>query len=84
MQELSGNSILTVETGGKITVTGVTSVDAFSDALITITVGGKRVKIEGERLKIITFSQGSGNFVASGEVRSVKYGAKLSAARLFR
>lgn len=84
MQELSQNSILTVEMAGKITMTGVASVDSFSDTLLSVTVGGKKVKIEGARLKILSFSQGSGNFVASGEVHAVKYGAKLSVSKLFR
>lgn len=75
MQEnLQTESILTIEQNKKITMTGVQSVDAFSDGAISLTVGGKRVKIEGANLKILTFSQGSGNFAAGGEVVSVRYG----------
>ena len=75
-------SILTVEQKKKISMTCVTSVDSFSDERITLTVGGQRVTIDGAHLKILAFSQGSGSFSASGEVKSVRYGAqkgKLSA-----
>ncbi len=68
-------SILTIEQRTKITMTCVESVDAFSETRITLTVGGQRVTIDGNRLKILAFSQGSGNFSASGEVHALRYGA---------
>ena len=55
-------------------MTGVGSVDSFSETLINLTVNGKRVQITGIKLKVLSFSQGSGNFSASGEVTQVKYG----------
>ncbi len=55
-------------------MTGVESVDAFSDGAISLTVGGKKVLITGAGLKILAFSKGNGNFSATGEVSSVKYG----------
>ena len=67
-------SILTIEQRKKITMTGVESVDAFSDGAISLTVGGKKVLITGAGLKILAFSKGNGNFSATGEVSSVKYG----------
>ncbi len=74
MQEIK-QSVLTIEQQQKLTMTGVSSVDAFSDSSITLTVNGKRVQIVGEKLKVLSFSEGSGNFAASGEVFSVKFGA---------
>lgn len=63
-------------------MTGVSSVDAFSESGITLTVNGQRVQIAGAKLKVLAFSEGSGNFTASGEVFSVKYGgAKGSAVK---
>lgn len=56
-------------------MTCVESVDAFSDERLLLTVGGQRVTIDGMHLKILAFSQGSGNFSATGEVRAVKYGS---------
>ncbi len=82
---MDNQSILTIEQRKKIVMTGVESVDGFSDARILLTVGGSRVTIEGSKLKVLAFSQGSGNFAASGEVRSVRYGgAKGKLQALFK
>ena len=85
MQE-ANKSILTVEMQKKITMTGVDSVDGFSETEIRLTVGGKRVRISGSKLKVTAFSQGSGNFTATGEVARVQYGAARGKffQRLFR
>ncbi len=64
-----------IEGRKKIAMTGVESVDAFSENKIVLTVGGQRVTIEGAHLKVLAFSQGSGNFSASGEVGLLRYGA---------
>lgn len=72
---MDGQSILTVEQRKKISMTGVESVDFFSEERIVLSVNGQRVTIEGSKLKVAAFSQGSGSFSANGEVRSVKYGA---------
>ncbi len=79
MQQANVQSVLTVEQQSKITMTGVNSVDAFSDGNILLTVNGKRVRISGSKLKVLSFSNGSGNFTASGEVTQIRYGgaAKL-------
>lgn len=68
------NSLLTLENRSKLTMTGVESVDGFSDKCIRLTVSGIKLSIEGEKLKILSFSEGSGNFTASGEVSSLRYG----------
>ncbi len=72
----SAQSILTVEQGKKISLTCVESVDSFSESEIRLRVGGQRVVIAGVGLKVLVFSQGNGNFAASGSVSSVKYGSK--------
>ena len=85
MQETNNQSVLTIEQNKRVTLTGVESVDSLSDAAIFLTVCGRKVHIAGAHLKILTFSQGSGNFAASGEVTSVKYGgAKGSFSKLFK
>ncbi len=84
MQETTTNSVLTIEQNKRVTMTCVESVDSFSESAIALTVGGKRVKIEGTRLKILTFSQGSGNFAASGEVTAVRYGGGKMLSKLFK
>lgn len=68
------NCLLTLENREKLTLTGVESVDAFSDRSIRLTVCGEKLTIEGEKLKILAFSEGSGNFTASGEVSSLRFG----------
>ncbi len=73
MQEVK-QSVLTIEQQQKLTMTGVSSVDSFSESAISLTVNGKRVQIAGARLKVLAFSEGTGNFAASGEVYSVKFG----------
>ena len=72
---MDNQSILTIEQRKKITMTAVESVDAFSEERILLTVAGQRVTIDGTHLKIQAFSQGSGSFSATGEVRAVKYGS---------
>ncbi len=73
MQDIK-QSVLTIEQEKKITMTGVSSVDAFSETSIVLTVNGKRVHFAGAHLKVLAFSEGTGNFSASGEVYSVKFG----------
>ena len=77
-------STLTVEQQKKLTMTGVSAVDAFSETGITLTVNGIRVQITGSHLKVLSFSEGSGNFAASGEISSVRYGAKGGFKKLFK
>ncbi len=85
MQEQQRDSVLTIEQQHKISFTGVSAVDGFSETYILLTVLGKRVRIEGSHLKVLAFSQGSGNFSASGEVSSVRFGgAKGKLSRLFK
>lgn len=68
------NSVLTIEQQKKISLTGVESVDAFSANEIRLTVAGKKMRIAGSNLKVLTFSKGSGAFAAVGEVSFVRYG----------
>ena len=85
MQSETKQSILTLENQCKLTLTGVERVDSFSDRLIALTVNGKRVRIEGSKLKVLSFSEGSGNFSASGSVVGIRFaqGAK-GVAHLFK
>ena len=85
MQETK-QSVLTIELQSRISMTGVESVDAFSENEITLTVNGKKVAITGAKLKVLAFSQGTGNFSASGEVTSVKFGGAKGKAlqKLFK
>lgn len=81
---MDNQSVLTVEQRKKISLTNVQSVDAFSDEKIVLSVGGQKVVIEGSSLKVLAFSQGSGSFAASGEVRLIKYGTKNKLSSLLK
>ncbi len=84
--EQQTNSILTLEEQKKLTLTGVESVDRFLEGEICLTVCGKRVRITGARLKVLSFSKGNGNFSAIGEINAIHYGGvgKKSLSKLFK
>lgn len=79
-------SILTLENQEKLTLTGVERVDAFSEHSITLTVNGQKVRIDGSKLKVLSFSEGNGNFAASGHVDQVRYSTQQGASvrKLFK
>ena len=56
MQTETRQSVLTLENQSKISMTGVERVDAFSERLIQLTVNGKKVRIEGSKLRVLAFS----------------------------
>ncbi|MBR7099714.1 MAG: YabP/YqfC family sporulation protein [Clostridia bacterium] len=67
---------LTIEQQKKLTLTGVESVTSFSPQQINLQLAGGKLAVQGEGLKITSFSKSSGTFSASGTVYSVKYGAR--------
>lgn len=83
MQEFK-ESILTLEQQKRLSFSGVSSVDAFSESEIRLTVNGKKVRIGGSHLKVLSFSEGSGNFTASGEIESIRFGAASSLRKLLK
>ena len=68
------NSTLTLEDRRKISLTGVESVDAFSDNCIRLTVNGVKVIVTGSKFQLLTFSEGNGSFSAVGVVDALRYG----------
>ncbi len=85
MQQQTEQSVITIEQRKKIRVTGVESVDSFSDSCVALTVEGRKLRIAGNQLKIVAFSKENGNFAAIGEISGIRYGAKGKAvSRLFR
>ncbi len=78
-------SILTLENRSRLTLTGVGKVDAFSERSILLTVGGQKMRIDGSGLKVLSFSEGSGSFAASGQIDAVRYLAQgASLKKLFQ
>ena len=56
-----------IEERKKIALTGVVSVDAFTEKQIALTLEGCRAQISGDGLKIVSFSKSSGSFAATGK-----------------
>ncbi len=70
------SEILTLEGRNKLTMTLAQSVDEFSEECINLTVKGVKVKISGEKLKIINFNKASGTFSCEGVIEGIKFGGK--------
>ena len=70
------NSILTLENRKNIKITGVQSVDGFSEQTLSLTINDNKLKIVGEKLKIISFDKVTGEFNADGVINDIKYNAK--------
>ena len=68
------NSTLTLEDRRKISLTGVESVDAFSDNCIRLTVSGVKLTVTGSKFQLLAFSEGNGSFSAVGVVDALRYG----------
>lgn len=65
---------LVVENQKRLSASSVAEVNGFSDKEIILTlVGGKKITIFGQRLKITNFQKQSGNFVADGEILKITY-----------
>ena len=69
-------NILCLENRKNLSLTGVESVDSFSEQALKLTVSGSRVIIEGENIKITAFNKESGNLSADGIINEIKYMGK--------
>lgn len=77
MQEkIIKNSILTLENRKNIKITGVQSVDGFSEQTLSLTINDNKLKILGEKLKILSFDKVTGEFSADGIINEIKYNVK--------
>ena len=57
-------------------MTGVESVDGFTEQALRLTVNGCRVQILGENIKITAYNKGIGNLTADGNFFEIKYNYK--------
>ncbi len=65
---------LVVENQKRLSASSVAEVNGFSDKEIMLTlVGGKKITIFGQGLKITNFQKQSGNFIADGEILKITY-----------
>lgn len=77
---------LTVEQQKRLNMTGVVSVDGFSERAVHATLGAGRMLISGENLKVLAFSKTTGNLSVDGRIDSVKFsgGKQPLVKRLFK
>lgn len=70
----------------KLSMTGVQTVDGFSEQSLKLTISGDRVVINGEGIKITAFNKATGNLSAEGVFNEVKYNFKKAPIikRLFK
>lgn len=60
----------------KLSMTGVETVDGFSEQCVKLTVSGNKVLIGGENIKITAFNKATGNLSAEGLFCEIKYNHK--------
>lgn len=75
MQNTISNKII-LEDRKNLSITGVESVDAFLDQSIKLTIGGSKLTIVGEQLKVISFNKATGNLLVEGHINEIKYNSK--------
>ena len=60
----------------KLEMTGVTDVLSFSDTSLEMSLEDGCIAVDGENLKIESFSSGSGKLLVSGKVSDISYFGK--------
>ena len=70
---------LVLEGRKKLLVSNVSSVDGFGEQFIKITINQTKVLISGEKLKVVSYNQENGNFIAEGIINEIKYSAEYNA-----
>ena len=59
----------------RLAMSGVETVDGFSEQQLRLTVSGVKVKITGEKIKITAFNKATGTLMADGVFNEIKYNA---------
>lgn len=67
---------LVLESRKKLSMTDVKSVDGFSEQALNVSLKDVKVKIMGENIKISAYNKDSGNLVAEGNFREIRYNTK--------
>ncbi|MGN0626352.1 MAG: YabP/YqfC family sporulation protein [Oscillospiraceae bacterium] len=69
---------LILEKKEKLKATGVLDVEGFDENSVSAMLSDSMMTVKGRRLKVIGFSEESGELSVEGEIDSVSYQAKLS------
>ncbi len=67
---------LTLDGRKRLLMTGVDTVDGFSEQFLKLTVGGSKVEVLGSNIKITAYNKSNGNLSADGDFSAVKYDVK--------
>jgi sporulation protein YabP len=67
---------LTLDLRKKLTITGVDSVDGFSEQTLKLSVKGEKLFVYGNDIKITSFNKANGNLSAEGDFIELKYQKK--------
>lgn len=75
MDEIKKNQLI-IDDQKRLSLTGVITVDSFNLEYICLTCVSGRMVINGEGLKITSFSKTTGTLLSEGKFISVKYNVK--------
>ena len=75
MQEQINSDKLEILGRKRLAMSGVETVDGFSEEQLRLTVSGVKVKISGEKIKITAFNKATGTLMADGVFNEIKYNA---------
>lgn len=64
---------LILENRKKLNMTNVSSVDSYSEQVLKLSVGGSKVIINGEKLKIEAYNKSSGNLIVDGTINEIRF-----------
>ena len=67
---------LILEDKKRLTMTGVSNVDGFSEQTLKLTVRNEKVVINGENIKITSYNKDMGSLIAEGDFYEIKYNVK--------
>ena len=70
------NSKLVLDDRKVLSMTGVQSVDGFSETFIKLTISGVKVSVLGQKLRISAYNKATGTLNADGLVNEIKYNYK--------
>ena len=72
MQEITENKVC-LENKRKLSMTGIKSVDGFSEQYLKLTLSDGRAIISGEKIKITSYNNQLGNLSADGLFSEIKF-----------
>ena len=72
-QNLIKDEKLVLENRKRLSLSGVESVDGFSEGFLRLSLSSGKLQILGENIKITSFNKSSGNLDAQGEIYQIKY-----------